>query len=126
MTIQKVQPDLRIGSNIQHSVLLTNAVNSLIEGVEKQIGKDVVSPYTLVQEDSGSLLVFNEATDAVINIPDDLDRFTSFMSLNLGTGSVTNVLGTDNIRGSLVLGNADSFISMTKVGNTIWQSSEVV
>lgn len=126
MTIQKVQPDLRIGSNIQHSVLLTNTVNSLIEGVEKQIGKDVVSPYTLVQEDSGSLLVFNEATDAIINIPDDLDRFTSFMSLNLGTGSVTNVLGTDNIRGSLVLSNADSFISMTKVGNTIWQSSEVV
>ncbi|MCP4091786.1 MAG: hypothetical protein GY746_18635, partial [Gammaproteobacteria bacterium] len=87
--------------------------------------KAVSSPYTVLQGDSDKILVFSDASLAVLNIPDGLALGTSFMSLNTGNGGVTaNNTGTDTVRGVKTLLSLQGYFAFTKVTTAIWQSSE--
>lgn len=91
----------------------------------RQATKAVVSPYTITNGDSGYWLIFNDASDAVLNIPDGLRSGRSLLATNIGSGGVSaTMIGSEVLRGADTLGNADGFLSLTKLTSTIWQSSE--
>lgn len=100
-------------------------INADILALQTITIKDVTTPYTLLQADNGSFLVFNSA-DATVIVPDGLSLATNVMALNTGAGNVTFTVSTDTIRGSAVLGEESGMMSMTKITASIWQSSERV
>lgn len=100
-------------------------------GGSPQAIKEVVTPYTLTQEDSGYFLVFNDAGSATLNIPDGLDLGTSVVTNNIGGGVVVATMtGSDVIRANgasgsaATLADAFSYMAVTKIASTTWQGSE--
>ena len=94
-------------------------------GVQYFTIKNVTSPYTLQSIDSGSTIVFDDASDVVLNIPDGLFAGTASIAVNIGGGGLSlNMTGSETIRGALVIGDFDGQMSVQKIAPTIWQSSE--
>lgn len=87
--------------------------------------KDVMDNYVLDQDDSNKYLIFNEETTAILRLPDNMYRGTALLATNVGTGGVQVVFdGLETVRGGLLLGDANSFISLVKITDSMWQSSE--
>lgn len=81
--------------------------------------------YTIKQKDSNTYVVFNEENDVVIHIPDGLYKGTGVIFANVGSGSLQVVEdGTETYRGLKLLSDGDSFLTMIKITDSIWQGSE--
>lgn len=81
--------------------------------------------YTIKQQDSNTYVVFNEENDVVIHIPDGLYKGTGVIFANVGNGSLQVVNdGTETYRGLKLLSDGDSFLTMIKITDSIWQGSE--
>ena len=106
--------------------LQSNAQSSVIpNAVEYFTIKEVTSPYTLLDSDSQSLLTFNDASTAIVNIADGLTIGHSVLVNNTGAGAVQWVmLGAETINGKDTLTDVDSQMTIAKVTPTVWQSSE--
>jgi hypothetical protein len=89
------------------------------------VTKHVESPYTLMQEDSNKFLIFNTGGIGTVNIPDNLYVGTAALFANIGTGSVEfAMLNLETIRGATVIGDPDGYMTVAKLTDDIWQSSE--
>jgi hypothetical protein len=89
------------------------------------IVKDVATNYVLNQDDSNKYLVFNDATTAILRVPDNMYRGTALLATNVGLGSVQVVFdGLETVRGDLLIRDENSFISLIKITDSMWQSSE--
>ena len=127
MTIEKLVPNARNKRDQRIEEKTAIAVNQLIDLTTAQAVEEANTPLNLTQVSSGNILVFNDAADAALNIPDGLEIGTSVIVLNIGTGAVsTTMLGSEILRGNPVLSDTDSFMSVTKITATLWQSSERV
>lgn len=81
--------------------------------------------YTIKQQDSNTYVVFNVENDVVIHIPDGLYKGTGVIFANVGNGSLQVVNdGTETYRGLKLLSDGDSFLTMIKITDSIWQGSE--
>lgn len=74
--------------------------------------------------DSGKFVLFNDAGNAVLNIPDGLAVGSSVVVGNTGGGNIVLTPVTDTIRGALTLGDVAGYLAVTKISTTVWQSSE--
>lgn len=89
------------------------------------ICKDIQSNYVLDQDDSNKYLVFDYAGTGILRIPDNMYRGTALLVANVGVGSVTIVMdGLETIRGTLSLKDGDSFMTIVKITDSVWQCSE--
>lgn len=85
----------------------------------------VNSGYTLQDSDSADFIVFNNAGNAILNIPDGIGTGVNFAYTNIGAGSVQVVLtGTDTLRGAAILTDPDGYGAAVKLTANIWQLSE--
>jgi len=86
---------------------------------------DVTSPYVVSDADTGTFLVFNDASTADVSIPDNLSKGVNFAYTNKGVGSVQLVFtGADTLRGAAIVFDPDGYAAVTKIGFSIWQASE--
>lgn len=89
------------------------------------VTKEVDSPYTLEQGDSNKFLIFNYEGNGILHIPDNLYVGTAALVCNIGAGRVELLMdGLETIRGLPLLGDPDGFITVAKLTEQIWQSSE--
>lgn len=87
--------------------------------------KDVSQVYTLDQDDSNKYLVFEYEGNGIIHIPDNMYRGTGLIVANAGAGGIELVMdGLETMRGSLTIKDPDSFMTIIKITDSIWQSSE--
>jgi hypothetical protein len=94
-------------------------------GVQYFTITNVTTPYTLQAIDSGSTIVFDDASDVILNIPDGLFLGTASIIVNIGGGSLSLAMtGADTIRGAVIIGDVNGQLSVQKLAPTIWQSSE--
>jgi hypothetical protein len=85
----------------------------------------VESPYTLTANDNNVWLVFNTSDHAVVLVPDGFVMSHMFMTSNIGGGNLSfEPIGTDTVRGAKIITDVLSMLSLTKVSNVLWQSSE--
>ena len=103
---------------------LATAIDALINPLSLVIS-DVISPYVVSDEDSGTFLIFNDAGTADIQIPNNLSKGVNFAYTNIGAGSVQLVYtGTDTLRGAALIVDPVGYAAVTKIGLTLWQTSE--
>jgi hypothetical protein len=87
--------------------------------------KNVQDSYVLDQDDSNKYLIFNEAGIATLRLPDNMYIGTALLATNIGAGSMQITFdGLDTVRGQLIVSDENSFISLVKITDTLWQSSE--
>lgn len=87
--------------------------------------KDIVSGYVIDQDDSNKYLVFDYNGNGILHIPDNMYRGTGFIVTNVGAGAVEIVMdGLEQFRGSTTLKDPNSFMTIIKVTDTLWQGSE--
>lgn len=118
--------DLKELENTTVPKAVVSAIKELSETAQgSQTVTDVTSPHTVGQNNNGAILVFNDASDAVLNIPDGLNKGTAVIAVNVGAGSIAAAMtGTETARGSLTLADGDSYMSLVKITDSIYQSSE--
>lgn len=103
---------------------LATAIDALINPLSL-VTKDVASPYVASDEDTSTFLIFNDAGTADIQIPNNLSKGVNFAYTNIGAGSVQLVYtGTDTLRGAALIVDPDGYAAVTKIGATLWQTSE--
>ena len=135
----------RLAENIDYNITGTNAITlensfpsgSIITALQIQIDDveqtvvdyfniiNATTPYLLGEGDSGSFIVFDDAADAVIDVPDSLTEGHSILTANKGGGLVSfNLTGTDTLRGVAAIADATSMMTLAKLAPTVYQSSE--
>jgi hypothetical protein len=89
------------------------------------ICKDVTQQYTIDQDDSNKYLIFDDAGNGILHIPDNMYRGTALIFTNIGVGAVEVVMdGLETVRGSLTIADVNGFMTLVKITDTIWQCSE--
>lgn len=87
--------------------------------------KDVPQVYTIDQDDSNKYLVFDYTGNGILHIPDNMYRGTGLIFANVGLGAVEVVMdGLETLRGSALLKDPNSFMTLIKITDTVWQASE--
>jgi len=114
------------GTNFRMSVeTLYAAVEAFINPLSLIINDISESSYVVSDADTGTFLVFNDAATVDVSIPDSLSRGVNFAYTNKGAGSVQLVFtGADTLRGTALVADADGYAAVTKIGFSIWQTSE--
>jgi hypothetical protein len=117
---------------LETPVEIANATVTAQEGYDavplgRQATKTITTTHTITNGDSGYWLIVNDAGDGAVTIPDGLKKGTSLLVTNIGAGGVTVAMGgSETLRGATALSDADGFMSLTKIANTVWQASERV
>ena len=113
------------GTNYQIPVeVLYAAVASYINPLSLVVN-NVTSPYLVSDADTGTFLIFDDASTADVQIPDNLSTGVNLAYTNIGLGSVQLVMtGVDVLRGEPLVADADGYAAVTKISVTTWQTSE--
>lgn len=124
LTDNAILDNKEITDNKAEQDLVNISVTDSLASLTPLSVKLVTSPYTLLNEDKGEFIVFNEG-DSVIDIPEGLPELTSITVANIGAGGVSIFSqGSEVIKGSNQLHDVDGMMSIIKLTNLVWQSSE--
>lgn len=93
--------------------------------VIKEIDLGDENHYTLQSDDSNDYLVFNSGNNVIIHIPDNMLKGFGVIAANVGSGTIEVVMdGLEELRSWHTLTDPDSFMTLIKITDKYWQSSE--